>query len=69
MAYHFRDLSNFVIMVPKHIFEIKFFEIKFEITVTFFQNYKPQIWQSYRCVEITVFEIPVFKITLLTQKN
>ena len=29
-------LSNFVIMVPKHIFKINFFENKFEITVAFF---------------------------------
>ncbi len=53
-------------MVPKHIFEINFIEIKFEIKVAFFRNYKRQMCRSYSCVEIKVFEIPVFEVILLT---
>jgi len=54
-------------MVPKHVFEINFFENKFEITVAFFQNYKPQTCRSYCCVEIKVFKIPVFEVILRTR--
>ncbi len=62
-------------MVPKHIFELNFFEIKFEITVAFFSKLQATNFlklpssRNYRCVEITVFKITVFEITLLCPLN
>lgn len=76
---HVNNQSNFAILlgtcysvslwwllnlVPEHIFKIKFFKIKFKLTVAFLRNYKPAIFQNYPCVELTVFKLPIFEITL-----
>jgi len=47
---------------PNNIFEITIFDAKFEVTIACFGTYKPPIFRTSISVEITIIEVPIFKI-------